>query len=83
MRRRILPSYKIGDIVAVKSSHFVPNLKLKVKYFGSFKIVRVKSGDTYDVTREECHDGPLCTTKHAESSKPWTKIGKDLKKKQT
>ena len=74
MRRRILQSYKTGGIVAVKGLQFGPNLKLKVKYFWPLKIAKVKGGDAYDVTREECYDGPLCTTKHAECIKPWTKI---------
>jgi len=49
-----------------------PGLKLKPKYLGPYRIVRVKFNDTYDVTKDSVFsEGPRQTSTCAEYLKPW------------
>ena len=79
MWRRAAQPYKIGDLVAIKRTQFGPNLKLKAKFFGPYKIVKIKGGNTFDVSKEGYHEGPQCTTTCSEFIKPWTAISQEEK----
>ncbi|KFM78340.1 hypothetical protein X975_04670, partial [Stegodyphus mimosarum] len=54
--------------------HTEKHLKLRAKYFGPYKITKVKGGNTYDVIKEGCHEGPMYTTTCAEFLKKWTAL---------
>ena len=73
-QRRRTSLYKIRDLVADKQTQFGPNVKLKAKYFGPYKIIRVKGRDIYDVTREGYYNRLQCTTIFTKYIKPWTQI---------
>lgn len=70
-RRRPARRYAIGDIVAIKRTQMAPGLKLRSKFVGPYRIIKVKLNDTYDVIREGVHVGPNRTTTCAEFMKPW------------
>lgn len=70
-RRRPSMQYRIDDLVAVKRTQLGPGLKLKLKYFGPYKITKVKPNSTYDVVKVGSHEGPGSTTTCAEFMKPW------------
>jgi transposase InsO family protein len=72
LRRREHQPYREGELVAIKRTQFGPNLKLKSKYFGPYKVTKVKGGDTYDVVKQGHHEGPNCTTTCAEFMKKWS-----------
>jgi len=42
---------KIQDIVAIKRTQFGSRLKLKAKFLGPCKVIKVKPNETYDVTK--------------------------------
>lgn len=71
LRRRAPLKYKKNTLVAIKRTQFGPGLKLKAKFLGPYRIVRVKRNDTYDVEKEGFHEGPSCTSTCAEMMKPW------------
>ncbi|GLH05193.1 Uncharacterized protein GBIM_10798 [Gryllus bimaculatus] len=71
MRRRQNPNSKVGDIVAIKRIQFGPNLKLKAKNIGPYRITNVKVNDTNDVRREGDHEGPRITSTCVEYMQPW------------
>lgn len=74
LRRKESRPYRVNDLVAIKRTQFGSQLKLKPKYLGPYKIVKVKGGNTYDVIKEGCHEGPNCTTTCSEFLKPWNDI---------
>lgn len=49
----------------------VSGRKLRAKYLGSYKIVKIKDNDTYDVERVLSGEGPSHTNTCAEFVKPW------------
>ncbi|XP_046141945.1 uncharacterized protein LOC123987838 [Osmia bicornis bicornis] len=71
LRRKSANAYKIGDLVAIKRTQVQPGSKLKPKYLGPYRIIKVKDSNTYDVTKEGYCDGPKTTTTCAEYVKPW------------
>jgi len=69
LRRRPASKY---DLVAIIRTQLGPGLKLKPKYLGPYRIVRVKLNDTYDVTKDSVFsEGPRQTSTCAEYLKPW------------
>lgn len=72
LRRKPSTKYQLGQLVAIKRTQQGPGLKLKAKYLGPYKIIRVKSNDTYDVERLSTTEGPLKTSTCAEYMKLWS-----------
>lgn len=71
-RRRCEPKkYSVNDLVAIKRTQMLPGRKLRAKYLGPYKVLKVKLNDTYDVIRITPGDGPTKTSTCAEYMKPW------------
>ena len=68
MRRREPTKYKINDLVAIKRVQVGPGKKLCAKYLGPYKLVRVKSNNSYNVEREVPGEGLKKTSSCAECS---------------
>ena len=79
LRRKAAQQYKIGDLVAIKRTQFGPNFKLKVKFFGPYKILKIKEGNTFDVSKEDFQEDPQYTSTCSEFVKPWTAIAQEEK----
>ena len=58
LRQRSAIWNQIGDLVAIKRTQIGLNLKLKAKFFGPYNIVKIKEGNTFDVSKEGYHEGP-------------------------
>lgn len=71
LRRKPAQKFQINDLVAIKRTQFGPGLKLKQKFLGPYKVVKVKANDTYDVEKTDFVDGPFKTSTCAEFMKPW------------
>ncbi|KAJ0171338.1 hypothetical protein K1T71_012888 [Dendrolimus kikuchii] len=64
--------YQIGDIVAIKRTQFGTCLKLKAKYLGPYRVVKVKRNDRYDVEKvDPCDEGPNRTSTAVDYMKRW------------
>ena len=63
--------YQLNDLVAIKWTQFSSGQKLKQKFLGQYKGMKVKQNGTYDVAKCDFFDGlshaSICT-KHM---KPW------------
>lgn len=63
--------YSENDLVAIKRTQFGTGLKLKPKFLGPYKIVKVLNHGRYNVEKVgECEGSRRCTTV-AEYMKPW------------
>ncbi|GBO29901.1 hypothetical protein AVEN_249386-1 [Araneus ventricosus] len=71
-RRATAPIYKINDLVAIKRTQLGGGLKLKPKFLGPYKVVKIKPHDRYDVAKVGSHEGPAATTTSADHMKPWS-----------
>ncbi|CAK1579255.1 unnamed protein product [Parnassius mnemosyne] len=64
--------YEIGDFVAIKRTQFGVGLKLRPKYLGPYRIIRIKRNDRYDVEKVHAHDeGPGKTSTSVDQTKQW------------
>lgn len=63
--------YKLGELVAIKRVQMTPGRKVRAKYLGPYRIVKIKFNNTYDVKREGPGEGPASTSTCAEYVKPW------------
>jgi len=63
--------YKIDDLVAIKRTQYGTGLKLKGKFLGPYKIVKVNKHVRYDVEKLGDDYGPFKTSTVAEYMKPW------------
>ncbi|XP_047027973.1 uncharacterized protein K02A2.6-like [Helicoverpa zea] len=71
-KRKPSRKYEEGGLVAVKRTQFGTGLKLKPKFLGPYKVVKVKRNDRYDVEKADSRaEGPLRTTASADHMKPW------------
>ncbi|CAH2108527.1 unnamed protein product [Euphydryas editha] len=71
-KRKESSKYKCGDKVAIKRTQFGTGLKLKPKYLGPYKVVKVKRNDRYDVEKiYSSDDGPVRTSSSADYMKRW------------
>lgn len=71
-KRKSSTQYKIGDTVTIKRTQFGPGLKLKGKYLGPYKVVKVKRNDRYDVEKIDiATEGPNRTSSSADHMKRW------------
>ncbi|GFV45594.1 retrovirus-related Pol polyprotein from transposon 17.6, partial [Trichonephila clavipes] len=71
-KRKEAHLYKKGDLVAIMRTQFGNKLKLRIKYFGSCQVTKVKPRDRYDVAKIGDHEGPNVTSASADQMKPWT-----------
>lgn len=70
-KRKTANQYNENDVVAIKRTQLGGGLKLKPKYLGPYKIVKVKPNNTYDVVKIGSSEGPKHTSTCAEFMKPW------------
>lgn len=78
LRRRQPRKYQINDLVAIKRTQLGSGLKLRSNYLGPYRIVKVKSNDTYDVIKEGDQEGPMKTSTCAGYLKGWVKANDDF-----
>lgn len=71
LRRKTATQYRINDLVAIKRTQLGGGLKLKSKYFGPYRVTKVKPHNTYDVIKVSDGEGPKQTSTCAEFIKPW------------
>ncbi|CAG4907160.1 unnamed protein product [Colias eurytheme] len=70
--RKISSQYTVGDLVAIKRTQFGSGLKLKPKYLGPYKVVKVKRNDRYDLEKvESTTEGSISTSSSADNMKRW------------
>lgn len=71
-KRKKSSRYECGDKVAIKKTQFGTGSKLKPKYLGPYKVVKVKRNDRYDVEKIcSSDDGPMRTSSSADYMKRW------------
>ncbi|GBM33149.1 hypothetical protein AVEN_83664-1 [Araneus ventricosus] len=70
--RRTAPIYKINDLIAIKRTQLGGGLKLKPKFLGPYKVVKIKLHDRYDVAKVGSHEGPAATSTSADHIKLWS-----------
>lgn len=70
LRAKQAPSYKEGDVVAIKRTQFGPGKKYAAEYLGPYKITKVKGNDRYDVEKVS-GEGPRKTTTAASNMKQY------------
>lgn len=68
-------SYKIGDIVAIKKTQFETAAKLKPKFVGPYRVVKINGRDRYQVERLGQGEGPGKTSSCADHMKMWGLVG--------
>jgi hypothetical protein len=70
-KRKAAHAYNIDDLVAIQRTQFGTGLKLKQKYFGPYKIIKITGIDRYEVQKIGGEEGPRVTTTSADNMKPW------------
>ncbi|GFS77014.1 integrase catalytic domain-containing protein [Trichonephila clavipes] len=70
-KRKKAYQYEIGDIVAIQRTQFGTGLKLRLKFFGPYEVIKVKPKDRYDVRKIGLHEGPNTTSTAADHMKMW------------
>ncbi|GFU68572.1 transposon Tf2-6 polyprotein [Trichonephila clavipes] len=68
-KRKKAPRYQIGDLVVIQRTQFGSGLKLRLKFLGSYKIIKVKPRDRYNLERIGNHEGPKLTSSSADLMK--------------
>lgn len=66
--------YKLGDLVFIQKTQFGTVLKLKVKFFGSYRIIEVKKNDQHKVEKVGSNEGRTLTSSAAGYMKPWVTV---------
>ncbi|CAD7013666.1 unnamed protein product [Ceratitis capitata] len=77
LRRKEANQYALDEFVAVKRTQFGGGLKLKPKYLGPYRIVKIKPNNSYDVVKAAECEGPNRTSTCAEYMKPWVNYSED------
>lgn len=71
-RRKRSSTYQPGTVVAIKRTQFGVGMKLKPKFLGPYRVVRIKGNDRYDVEKmDTCTEGPRSTSTSADFMKIW------------
>ena len=70
-KRKKASQYNVGDLVAIARTQQGPGLKVKIKFFGPYRIIKVKGRDRYNV-KKISGEGPIETSSSADLMKPWT-----------
>ncbi|GFT97512.1 transposon Tf2-6 polyprotein [Trichonephila clavipes] len=68
-KRKKVPEYQVGDLIAVQRTQFGGGLKHRPKFFGPYQITEVKPGDRYTVEKVRDHAGPTVTATSADLMK--------------
>lgn len=63
--------YKIGDLVAIKRTQFLPLSKIKSKYLGSYCITGRRGPNRYEVLKVGSGEGPIKTSTGTDYMKKW------------
>ncbi|GBL76669.1 Pro-Pol polyprotein [Araneus ventricosus] len=63
------PSYQRGDLVVIQRTQFGTGLKLRPRFLGPYRIVKVKLRKRYDLEKVGNHDGPKLTNSSADLMK--------------
>lgn len=63
--------YKNGSLVGIKRTQFGAGLKIKSKFLGPYKVLKMSAGDRYDVIKVGNFEGPKKTSSSADNMKPW------------
>ncbi|GBN96450.1 Retrovirus-related Pol polyprotein from transposon 17.6, partial [Araneus ventricosus] len=66
---RNAPSYQRGDLVVIQRTQFGVGLKLRPRFLGPYRIVKVKPRNRYDLEKVGNHDGPKLTNSSADLMK--------------
>ncbi|KAH8415432.1 hypothetical protein KR222_011146, partial [Zaprionus bogoriensis] len=70
-KRKMAKGFKVGDLVAIKTTQFITGHKLARKYIGPYEISKVKRNGRYDVTKSAIFEGPHQTSTSEDYMKPW------------
>ncbi|XP_037292529.1 uncharacterized protein LOC119188784 [Manduca sexta] len=74
-KRKPSSSYELDDLVAIKRTQFGPGQKVKPKFLGPYRVVKVKRNDRYDVEKlYDTTEGPNKTSSSADLMKKWPGI---------
>lgn len=77
-KSKVARRYMVGDIVAIKKTQFETAAKIKPKFIGPYRIVRVGCNDRYDVERLDAGEGPRKTSTCADHMKVWANNGASI-----
>lgn len=58
--------------MAIVRTQFGSGLKLRIRFYGPYKITKVKPNDRYDVVKIGDHEGPNLTSSAADHMKLWS-----------
>ncbi|XP_028157773.1 uncharacterized protein LOC114350966 isoform X2 [Ostrinia furnacalis] len=71
-KRKEGQKYSEGDIVAIQRTQFGNALKLRQKFFGPYKVVKLLGKDRYEVEKiDRGKEGPIKTTTGVDYMKRW------------
>jgi len=70
-RRKEHEKYRIGDLVAIRRTQFLPMSKLAKKYLGPYCIVSRRGPNRYEVRKVGDNEGPNKTSTGTDFMKPW------------
>ncbi|XP_059050983.1 uncharacterized protein LOC131851276 [Achroia grisella] len=74
-KRKESLKHNIGDYVVIKRTQFGTNMKLKQRYLGPYKVVKVNGRDRYDVLKVDiASEGPMRTSTSADYMKRWPEV---------
>lgn len=51
-KRKKASQYKIGELIAIKRTQMGPGRKLRAKYLGPYRIIKIKPNDTYEAIED-------------------------------
>jgi hypothetical protein len=77
MFRKEAVSYRLGDLVAIKRTQFLPSSKLCRKFLGHYQVIGSKSNERYKVLRVGTHEGPEQSYFCADYMKLWRSVDQD------
>lgn len=69
--RKEAVSYRLGDLVAIKRTQFLPSSKLCRKFLGPYRVTGREGNERYKVLRIGTHEGPERSYSCAEYMKLW------------
>lgn len=70
-RRKESEPYRIGDLVAIRRTQFLPMSKLAKKYLGPYRIVSRRGPNRFEVWKVGDGEGPNKTSTGTDFMKPW------------
>ncbi|KAF0713347.1 Uncharacterized protein FWK35_00037446, partial [Aphis craccivora] len=69
--RKDVTKYRLGDLVAIKRTQFLPTSKLSRKFLGPYRIISREGQNRYKVLKVGAHEGPINTYTATDFMKPW------------